>query len=94
MWAADLAGRQRPSPRMSVVKKLEQLVVDGHVSRASEQVWKAVAKDRNELFHAAMWHFDAVTDEHVAAALKVARDADSVARSLGRKVKKMNNNPG
>lgn len=88
MWAADLAKRERPKKYSGLHFRINLLLKDGHISKEEADSWKFLGNERNRLIHGAMWHFDAISDEHVTSCLKIARLADKVARRLGQEVKK------
>lgn len=88
MSAAELAGEATPGGHLPLYKRLNRLVRLGHLDTLLAENMKKSGDERNAVLHAAMWNFNAVSDDNVAAAVVNARAIDKIASRLRRAVLK------
>lgn len=82
--AKDASGERRPDGFVPLARKIAFLRGRGFVPLADSEMWKALAAERNHLFHEAMWNIDAFQIEHGERAIAGARLAEKVRRRLRR----------
>ena len=67
---------------------MKVLLDEKHIDLRTATDWRSAGDERNELMNAAMWNVDVFSSEHMEFAVRRARQAEALARRLGRLVAK------